>query len=354
MKNGWTGGQYSLYRALLGLYLTAAFVERLGSGPPALPEALGVQPDIARALVAIFALAALALAVGFRARSAAAVTALGFVWLSGPRSLIDDPASASIVWLLFAQWLVREAPYLSLERRGAPDPGSDWHLPAAVFAATWVVLALGYAYDGWMRFAEGSWFGVELLFAPLALWKRARPWIWTAMLARAATGLAPGSEAALPAGVLLLQCFAFDPGWIPARRASRSEWIFYDGACGLCHRSVRFVLAEDRPGDTFRFATIGSGAFLRAVPEIERDSFPDSTAVKTADGRLLVRSTATLHVLAALGGSWRLVAMLVGLCPAPIRDLGYDAVARVRSRLFRHPKGPCPVVTPELRARFED
>ncbi len=40
--------------------------------------------------------------------------------------------------------------------------------------------------------------------------------------------------------------------------------------------------------------------------------------------------------------------------PRPVRDLAYDAVARVRHRLFAKPAGACPILSRELRSRFDD
>lgn len=130
--------------------------------------------------------------------------------------------------------------------------------------------------------------------------------------------------------------------------------VFYDGGCGLCHRTVRFAIARDRDGSRFRFAALGSEAFRRLVPEAVRAGLPDSIVVLTADGTLLARSAAVIHILERIGWPWRLLGGLLALVPKGIRDLGYDGIARVRYRLFRRPTDTCPVTPPELRARFED
>ena len=38
------------------------------------------------------------------------------------------------------------------------------------------------------------------------------------------------------------------------------EILYYDGDCGFCHRTVRFVIALDR-GEAFRFAPIDGSTF---------------------------------------------------------------------------------------------
>ena len=136
--------------------------------------------------------------------------------------------------------------------------------------------------------------------------------------------------------------------------AARHTMVFYDGACGLCHRTVRFAIARDRDGRHFRFAALGGQAFRRLVPEALRRGLPDSIVVLTPDGTLLARSAAVIHILERIGGPWRLPGGLLALVPQGIRDLGYDGIARVRHRLFGRPADACPVTPPELRARFEE
>ena len=129
------------------------------------------------------------------------------------------------------------------------------------------------------------------------------------------------------------------------------ELLFYDGDCGLCHRSVRFVAAADRAG-RFRFAPLGGETFRALVPADARAPLPDSIVVRRADGALLARSEATLHVLRRLGGRWRALAAALALVPRGLRDAGYDFVARRRARWFARPADACPIVPPHLRARF--
>jgi predicted DCC family thiol-disulfide oxidoreductase YuxK len=133
--------------------------------------------------------------------------------------------------------------------------------------------------------------------------------------------------------------------------AEEPELLFYDGGCGLCHRSVRFVVAAD-PEGRFRFAPLGGETFRGAVLPALREGLPDSIVLRTAEGALLVRSDAALHVLRRLGGRWRLLAALLGLLPRRLRDAGYDFVARRRARWFASPADACPLVPAHLRARF--
>jgi predicted DCC family thiol-disulfide oxidoreductase YuxK len=127
--------------------------------------------------------------------------------------------------------------------------------------------------------------------------------------------------------------------------------LFYDGACGLCHRSVRLLLALDRAG-ALRFAPLGGETFRRLVAAGERGALPDSLVLRTATGTLLVRSAAVRESLRRAGGVGPALAAAAGLLPARLADRLYDRVARARRRLFRAPEAACPVVPASVRGRF--
>ena len=133
----------------------------------------------------------------------------------------------------------------------------------------------------------------------------------------------------------------------------KPETLFYDGHCGLCHRSVQFLLRRDPAGRAFRFAPLQGSTFQAAVPSEARAALPDSMVLHTLDGRLLLKSDAWLHILRRLGGAWRVLAAICSVVPRPIRDWYYDLVAATRRRIFGRPKELCPVVPPELRERFD-
>lgn len=140
--------------------------------------------------------------------------------------------------------------------------------------------------------------------------------------------------------------------YTPMTPKSSPDLLFYDGGCGLCHRSVKFVLARDLEGSRFRYAPLGGPTFATTFPPEVARELPDSIVIRTADGRTLVRSAAAIHIGERLGGGWGVLARLGILFPRWLLDAGYDAIARVRLRLFAKPEGSCPMLPPELRGRF--
>lgn len=137
------------------------------------------------------------------------------------------------------------------------------------------------------------------------------------------------------------------------KRYKKTERIFYDGDCGVCHWAVSFVARRDPAGLTFRFAPLHGDTFRASIDDQRRADLPDSLIVHTEDDRLLMRSQGLIHILKRLGAFWRLWATLLWLVPSPLRDFGYDLFARYRKRWLRPPSGVCPVLPPELRARFD-
>jgi predicted DCC family thiol-disulfide oxidoreductase YuxK len=410
-RNGWTGGQYSLFRALFGTYLLVHFARLLpwgtelfsdrgvlpdGSASPLLhlfPNVLALSDapaTVAALLAAGVALSAL-FAVGLYDRAAA--LGLWYVWacLFGRNPLIANPGIPFVGWLLLAHAFLRPAPYGSWAARGRIDPGGGWRMPQAIYLAAWVVLAVGYSYSGYTKLVSPSWrdgtalarvlenplarpgwpreallglpawllhagtwasLGLELAFAPLALSRRLRPWLWGLLLLLHLSLILLLDFADLSLGMVMIHLFTWDPGWVRGRPAA-TERLFYDGQCGLCQRSVRLILAEDLTGTAFRFAPLQGETFRAAAPEQERQESPATLVVQTEDGAFLRRSAAVLHVMRRLGGVWRLSAGLLALVPAWLRDRLYDAVAAVRHRVFARPESACPLLPPDLRARFD-
>ena len=327
MSKRWTGGQYSLYRAVFGTYL---FVQLLCLsrfiGPGAeLPDGVVASPiglsfpNILSVLelggvLGLATVISVFLVIGLSDRIAAVV--LWYVWLCllGKGFLVSDPETYLVGFLLLAHAFVPSAPYGSWDARGRVDPGGGWYFPR---------------------------------------WVQAVAWIWLIMLVVQLALSLYGGPPGLGFEMVFLLLFAFDPGWVKPLRAGTVDRLFYDGTCGLCHRTVRFLLAEDASGTSFRYAPLDSDSFREHVPAGQRAALPDSVALLTSDGALLVRSRAILTCMKRLGGYWRAIAIALGVVPASIADWVYDRIASIRYRLFRRPTEACPILPPKLRERFD-
>lgn len=126
--------------------------------------------------------------------------------------------------------------------------------------------------------------------------------------------------------------------------------ILYDGECGFCATSVRFVWKRDRAG-LFHFAAIQSpkGRSLLREHGVEQ---PRLDTFYLLDGeRLYERSEAGLRVCRELP-RYRVPAGLGLLISRPLRDRVYDWIARNRHRIMKGTQ--CEIPPPEVRKRFLD
>ncbi len=351
-----TGLEESLWRAGFALWLALHFAGVVwpAEGPLRPVGTLGLTASIL-------------LGLGWHDRPAAALLAV--LWTQ--RGVPPDPWHLDwiVLPLLLLQACVPAAPYGALSVAGRADPGGNWSLPGwiahgrflALFAAGVYVLLPrnGVMLDATRALEVGElepWLvllGVIGALLPLLLRRPALGWWWAAFFLAAIYVSGEEGKEGSRAYLWLALAASFDPSWIPPRAARASEQLFFDGSCALCHGFVRLVLAEDASGSAFRFAPLAGESVRRLIPESERAHLPDSIVVRRADGRILVRSAAVLHVLQRLGGVWRVAACVAWLVPRPLRDLAYVLVAAVRKRLFGASASACPLLPRHLRARFD-
>jgi predicted DCC family thiol-disulfide oxidoreductase YuxK len=352
MSTGWTGGQYSLFRAGFGIWLAGSFAA-LVPAPSSFAVLLGL----------VGAIAGLCFAAGVMDRAAGLVLLALRVAFTISAGTAVDVATVVTVIVLLTHLLLPPAPYGSLAARHRTDPGAGWRFPPWLGELVWVALIVLLMW----RAASVRATPAGLIAQPLSLLSatlllvgllssRLRPVMWLAAVAVETVLLLWHPSLSGDGALFWLLLLACDPAWIPGTSGSGSalggDLVFYDGNCGLCHRYVRFLLAEDR-GEGIRFSPLNSGIFLGRVAEKDRAGLPDSVVLLRGDGRLLCRSDAVLYLAGRLGGFWRGAGMVGALLPAGMRDAAYDAVARVRLRLFARPAEACPLVPPALLARFE-
>jgi len=126
--------------------------------------------------------------------------------------------------------------------------------------------------------------------------------------------------------------------------------LFFDGECGLCARSVRFVLEHERDRD-LRFAALQSplGRDVAARAGLDPDE-PTTLVHLDEEGGVTTRSNAAMEVARHLRLPWRLV-RLFRIVPRGLRDLAYRFVAKRRLRWFGTADG-CALVSREDAARL--
>jgi predicted DCC family thiol-disulfide oxidoreductase YuxK len=136
--------------------------------------------------------------------------------------------------------------------------------------------------------------------------------------------------------------------------------VMFDGCCGFCNASVRWLLRRDRR-DRLRFVALESEraapvlARCEAGGSMARGSIPETILVVRDAGRtaetVLVRSDAVVALLRELPRPWPWVGVALRLIPRAVRDLGYRLVARWRYRIWGRLES-CPMPSAEERKRF--
>ncbi len=140
-----------------------------------------------------------------------------------------------------------------------------------------------------------------------------------------------------------------------ASTAHGKSIMFFDGVCGLCNKSVQFVLKNDR-ADQIVFASLQSDFSQKVLNERGKDATKLDTIYVITDyelsgERVLMKSDAIVALGKKLGGWLSVGATMLGILPKAFRDFGYDCVASNRYRNFGKYE-QCPLPSPETRKKF--
>ena len=135
--------------------------------------------------------------------------------------------------------------------------------------------------------------------------------------------------------------------------------VIFDGHCGLCNKSVRWLLRHDQ-FDRMRFISSDSSLVQEllarhgldaAVAVGDSGTMLVAQAVDTPAECLFLRSNAALALLRQMPLPWPALGATLRLIPRPLRDLAYRLVARFRYRIWGR-LDTCPIPTAQERARF--
>jgi len=133
--------------------------------------------------------------------------------------------------------------------------------------------------------------------------------------------------------------------------------LFYDGACGLCQRTVLWMMCHD-PCGRLLYATqqqpLAAEVFARHTLDAQQTN---SVVLVLHFGqpaeRVVVRSDAIIGCLSVFGGRWALLAAVARLIPRALRDGAYNWIARNRHGLLANSTS-CTLPTAAERTRFFD
>jgi predicted DCC family thiol-disulfide oxidoreductase YuxK len=125
--------------------------------------------------------------------------------------------------------------------------------------------------------------------------------------------------------------------------------VLFDGVCGLCSKTVQFMLDHD-PENRLSYAPLQgetAAALRREHPEI-----PDelATIVFVEEGRVWLYSDAIVRLAPYLGAPWRWAAA-GRVLPRAVRDVFYRAIANNRYKVWGKYES-CRIPAPGQMERF--
>lgn len=111
-------------------------------------------------------------------------------------------------------------------------------------------------------------------------------------------------------------------------QANSPAWVFWDGECGFCRRSVSWAVRHDRTG-TLRAVPYQRAPSPPMTPRLRR-ACRRAVHVITPDGTVLRAGRAALYLIGRSG--WPLAARILALPPLVwLVEIGYRVVAENRA-----------------------
>jgi len=392
--------QYSIFRIILGLYLTIHFLylipyaAEVWSSFGMLPDAssnltYGIFPNVLYIItsasgvtiyVGILALLSIFFMLGYQRQLVSILLWYGWASLFDRNNLISNPGIPYVGWLLLVCAVIPKGEPLSFS-----SSKKSWEMPKVIFIGAWAIMAIGYTISGFDKLSSPSWNNgtaifhllenplarnywlrdfvvqlpvvllkimtwailfIELAFLPFAIFKPTRKWIWLAMIIMHLGILFIVDFADLTLGMLMIHWFTFDSNWLKPK-TKNSGILFYDGVCGMCNGLINFMLAEDK-NQTLLFAPLQGKTAYKNVDS--KYLVKLSTIVYQEKDKTYTETNAIIHALYAMGGIYKL-AIVLKLIPKFIRDKVYLFISANRYNWFGKTE-TCQIPSLETRGRL--
>ena len=108
--------------------------------------------------------------------------------------------------------------------------------------------------------------------------------------------------------------------------------ILFDGVCNFCNRTVNIILKYDQDA-RFQFAASQSNAGINLLQQFNLDQKASASVILIVNDKVFTKTDAVIQIANRLSG-WPKLFRLLKFIPRPIRDFGYDLVAKNRYALF--------------------
>ena len=125
--------------------------------------------------------------------------------------------------------------------------------------------------------------------------------------------------------------------------------ILFDGVCNFCNRTVNIILEHDKEAH-FKFAASQSNAGIHLIQKFNLNQTSAASVILIDNDKVYTKTDAVIQIANQLKGCLRLF-RLIKFIPKPIRDFGYDLVAKNRYALFGK-RETCRIPEESIRNRF--
>lgn len=122
----------------------------------------------------------------------------------------------------------------------------------------------------------------------------------------------------------------------------------FDGLCGLCNKSIRFILKKEKTHELV-FSPLQSQRAKELLSNYQLTNKVDSI-VYIKNKKAYIKSGAALRLCLELKGLWPLMIVFI-IVPPFFRDAVYDYIAKNRITWFGT-ADYCEVMTAEVKDRF--
>lgn len=128
--------------------------------------------------------------------------------------------------------------------------------------------------------------------------------------------------------------------------------IFYDGDCGLCHWFVIFTL-RNMNEEVFIFSPQKGVSFAKYKNKV-KEVGESIIIYNEKDDSFLYKGAAIQFILLYFKWPWKFIAYLLKCFPTVLLNIIYDLVAKIRHKLFKKPKGNCPILPSKWIKYFDE
>jgi predicted DCC family thiol-disulfide oxidoreductase YuxK len=306
------------------------------------------------------------LILGFQRQIVSVLLWYGWVCLFDRNNLISNPGIPFVGWILLCLSIIPKGEALCV----FSEKKEYWEFPKIIFYGAWIIMSLSYSISGIDKLNSPSWRDgsaiihllnnplardwpirdfllsvpvsilnflswtiliIEISFAPLAIWKKSRKWIWISTVMMHFGILLIVDFADLTFGMLMIHLFTFDASWIkPKFSLQKRQILFFDGVCGLCNSTVDLLMREDI-NESLKFAPLQGETAKNLLSSKEISELKSVVFYK--DGKTFVQSDAIIETGRTMGGFFGLAIMLK-LIPKFLRNFFYDIIAKNRYKWF--------------------